>query len=204
MMKKLTALVCAAALALSAVPVLANPSIGDLSGSAGKDDITVISELSDPENMWVEVKKSDINTYGLEEVKEVIADLNDPQKKITVQDIVDKLKDFQPVDEETNEPVLPDVAGYDFVTGSADIVLTNGTDIWFNDNGNDVECEAELKIDAMKGADKATIANYRMMLINVEDGEITLIEMDPETLKPDEGKIKVHYPTLGVFTLIQK
>lgn len=198
MMKKLTALVCAAALALSAVPVLANPSIGDLSGSAGKDDITVISELSDPENMWVEVKKSDINTYGLEEVKEVIADLNDPQKKLTVADVVEKLKDFQPEDSEL------DVAGYDFVTGSADIVLTDGHDVFFNDAGNDVECEANLKIDAMKGADKATIANYRMMLINVEDGEIALLEMDPETLDADAGKIKVEFPNLGVMTLIQK
>lgn len=212
-MRKLVALLCVAALALiMAVPALANPSIGEIAmeSEAFETDGTV------EEGWFIEVKEADTEAYETEEVKDVVAAVNDPEQTATVEEVVENLKGYLPenvelsddgvitIKAEDGEEKTIDLKEYDFVTKFADIVLTDGTEVLFSEEGNIQNVRAGLVIDALKGEDPANLANYLILLINPDNGEVHFIELDPETFDPETGKIVVDFPCLGTFALIQK
>lgn len=88
-MKKLVALACAAALTVTAVPVLANPSIADLFGT--KSEVTVVNTTVEiPEGESVVVTVADAADYvKYPEIQEVITKLLDKENSYTVAQLIE-------------------------------------------------------------------------------------------------------------------
>ena len=220
-MRKLIAIICVAVLALiMAVPALANPSIGEIvmAGEGFETDATI------EENWVIEVQEADTNNYGNDDVKNVVTTVNDPEQTSTIVEVVENLKNYLPenmtlsddgvititvakADAEAGaepEEKTIDLKEYDFVTRFFDVVLTDGTEVLFSEEGNIENVRAGVIIEALKGEDPENLENYLIMLINPDNGEVHFIELDAESFDPETGKIVVDFPCLGAFALIQK
>ena len=90
---------------------------------------------------------------------------------------------------------------YDFITRFADVVLTDGTNVMYDDNGNVVSAKVTFKSEAVKGA-KAE--NLLIMQIDPKTGKVYFIEILPEDFDPETGEITVTFPCLGPFTILEK
>ena len=212
-MRKLIALLCVAALTLiMAVPALANPSIGAIvmESKSYETDSTV------EENWTIEVKEADTQVYVTKEVKDVVVAVNDPEQAVTVEAVVQNLKAFLPesvelsddsvitIKKEDGEEKSVALKEYDFVTQFADIVLTDGSEVLFSEEGSIQNVRTGLIIDALKDETPENLENYLIMLINPDNGEVHFIELDPEMFDPETGRIVIDFPCLGTFALIQK
>ena len=184
-MRKLAAVLCVVLMLAMAAPAFANPSIS-------APVITVIAaETAEAmeEGWWVEVDPADPSLYASQAVKDAVNAVNDPESTTTVKDVADALG--------VSAPGI-DLGAYDFVTGFADAVLTNGSEVKFINSA----VKITMTIDALKG--ETDLSNYLIMLINSETGEVEFIELDPSTFNSETGEITVDFPYLGTFSLIQK
>jgi hypothetical protein len=192
-MKKLAAVLCAIALMLTMVaPAMANQSISDLS----EDVIEVTPETEIPEGASVEVLPADVNRYENEAVKEAVAGVNGEETVSTVEEVVTALNAELPEGVEAMD--------YDFITAFADVVLVEGSEVTFDDNGNVVQASVKLAVDVLKDVAPEDLDDYMIMLINPATGEVRFIKLDPESFNQETGEITVDFPFLGTFALIQK
>lgn len=199
-MKKLTGVICAAAVTLGMMTsVFANPSISTV--SYDPESVTAEAQDSIPDGMKVEVQEPDTTRYGNKETAEVVDSLNSEDKKITMEEAMDKLN-VDPAKvktENTDKEINP--LDYDFITKFADLVLTDGTNVKYDNDGNAVSAKVTFKAEAAKGA-KAE--NLLIMQIDPKNGKVYFIEILPEDFDPETGEITVTFPCLGPFTILEK
>ena len=209
-MKKLVAIVCVIVMMLTvAVSSLANPSITELAAEITEVETNV--ELEEEEE--IAIVPADPETYENAVVKEAVKKTNSKEESITVKDVAVMLSAVN--DDVTSEGILTlesedgttktvDLEEYDFVANFADLGISNGTEVSFDDNGEVVSVTATIAFDALQGADPADLENYLIMLINPTTGEMKFIELDADSFDPETGSLTVSFPFLGTFTLIQK
>lgn len=101
--------------------------------------------------------------------------------------------------ENTDKEINP--LDYDFITKFADLVLTDGTNVKYDNDGNVVSAKVTFKAEAAKGA-KAE--NLLIMQIDPKNGKVYFIEILPEDFDPETGEITVTFPCLGPFTILEK
>lgn len=209
-MKKLVAIVCVIVMMLTvAVSALANPSITEL--AAEITEVKTNVELKEEEEIVIVL--ADPETYENAVVKEAVKKTNSKEESITVKDVAVMLSAVN--DDVTFEGILTlesedgttktvDLEKYDFVANFADLGISDGTEVSFDDNGEVVSVTATVAFDALQGADPADLENYLIMLINPTTGEMKFIELDADSFDPETGSLTVSFPFLGAFTLIQK
>ena len=184
-MRKLAAVLCVVLMLAMGVTAFANPSIGAITVSL----VDVQTNDALPEGMWIAVMPANPFNYANDAVKTVVSTVNDPEKSMTVKEAAQVLGAADPGD-------------YDFVTNFQELVLTDGTNVYFDNAGANVSGKAVMTVDALKGA--SDISAYKMMILNPTTGEMHILDLDPSSFNAETGEITVDFPCLGAFSLIQK
>lgn len=198
-MRKFTAVLCAAAMTLSmTATVFGNPSISTV--STDKVTVAAESQASLPEGMTVEVRDPDTAKYESKEAAEAVSKLNDDNQKVTMKDVLDILK-VDPATAKTQSGNSIDPTQYEPVTKFADLVLTDGTSVMYDNNGEVVSVKVTLTLDAVKGAKADELV---IMQIDPKTGEVYFIELTEDDFDPETGEITVTFPCLGPFTVLEK
>lgn len=206
-MKKFTAMFCAAALSVSmAMTAVAAPSIGQLIPEAPE---VVSGEI--PTGYYLAVQNVDTTKYEVKTVADIVEKFNlddtDPAYvPVSVADILEALKDYQPKAEGQDEsqpveykttsdnPIVP--TDYESITPFVDLVLTDGTDV---ENTNDGKIKATVKVEVAKDLKAEDLV---LMQIDPATGEIYFIEIDE--YDPETGAITAEFPVLGPFMVLEK
>ena len=202
-MKRFTAILCAAVLSLgTANTVFANPSIRDLTIEEQKPEVSAETREILPEGKEIVVKEVEPELYEKEEVKEVVTKLNDEKQVITVEELLTTLEvDLEEeIRTESGNPIDP--LEYDFITKFADLVLTDGTTVEYDFNGEVKAVTTTVRIEALKEVED--IRNIVLMHIDPKTGEVYFIEIREEDFDPETGEITVTFPCLGPFTVLEK
>lgn len=206
-MKKFTAMFCAAALSVSmAMTAVAAPSIGQLIPEAPE---VVSGEI--PTGYYLAVQNVDTTKYEVKTVADIVEKFNlddtDPAYvPVSVADILEALKDYQPKAEGQDEsqpveykttsdnPIVP--TDYESITPFVDLVLTDGTDV---EHTNDGKIKATVKVEVAKDLQAEDLV---LMQIDPATGEIYFIEIDE--YDPETGAITAEFPALGPFMVLEK
>lgn len=206
-MKKFTAMFCAAALSVSmAMTAVAAPSIGQLIPEAPE---VVSGEI--PTGYYLAVQNVDTTKYEVKTVADIVEKFNlddtDPAYvPVSVADILEALKDYQPKAEGQDEsqpveykttsdnPIVP--TDYESITPFVDLVLTDGTDVEYT---NDGKIKATVKVEVAKDLQAEDLV---LMQIDPATGEIYFIEIDE--YDPETGAITAEFPVLGPFMVLEK
>lgn len=206
-MKKFTAMFCAAALSVSmAMTAVAAPSIGQLIPEAPE---VVSGEI--PTGYYLAVQNVDTTKYEVKTVADIVEKFNlddtDPAYvPVSVADILEALKDYQPKAEGQDEsqpveykttsdnPIVP--TDYESITPFVDLVLTDGTDVEYT---NDGKIKATVKVEVAKDLKAEDLV---LMQIDPATGEIYFIEIDE--YDPETGAITAEFPVLGPFMVLEK
>ena len=198
-MRKFTAVLCAAVLTLGmSASVFANPSISTV--STDKVVVAAESAASLPEGTTVEVRDAAPENYENAAAAEAVTKLNDDTTTVTMKDILDILKvDAATAKTQSGNPIDP--TQYEPVTKFADLVLTDGTSVMYDNNGEVVSVKVTLTLDAVKGA-KAE--NLVIMQIDPKTGEVYFIEITEADFNAETGEVTVTFPCLGPFTVLEK
>ena len=202
-MKKLTAIICAAALSLSTVCVaFANPSIGEV--TVEPQDVTVSTETAQiiPEGKKLIVTEAKTENYESKEAAEVVDKLNDPQEVITTKEILKILKVDTNQEIKTESGTVINPEEYEPITKFADLVISDGTTVEYDINGEVKAVKATIEVEALK--DVEDIKNILLMQIDPKTGDVYFIEIDEKNYVPETGKITVEFPCLGPFTVMEK
>lgn len=202
-MKKLTAIVCAAALSLSMATVaFANPSINEVTIEAQEVVVDAATAAKLPTGTQLVVQEAQPENYKSEEAKEVVTRLNDPKQSVTTKEILEILKvdTTKEIKTQSGNPIKPEQ--YEPITKFADIALQDGTEVKYDINGKVESVKTTIKIEALK--EVKDIKNIVLMQINPETGEVYFIEIDEEFYDPETGEITVEFPCLGPFTVMEK
>ena len=198
-MKKLLAVLCVAALLVTAVPAFANPSIQGLEIKNIEAEITAddVSEETQEklDSGWtvqaVPITEDTIEKlYSNKAVREVITAVNintDPEQSVTVADVAEKLETETEKGSEgvtavkvANSDKTVDLNEYSFVTGFIDFVLTDGEEAVQSGADETLTVTTVMTIPQMKGVKGEDLEDYLLMLVNSESAEVVLLEMDPE------------------------
>lgn len=205
-MKKLTAILCAAAMTLGMVSTaFANPSIADL--NQPEEQVTVAPESAEiiPEGKRLVVQEADVENYEKEDVVEVVKRLNDEKEMITMEEMMDILKVMEdengdPIEEiKTNKDNVINPLEYEPITKFADLVLTDGTTVEYDIDGEIKGIKATVKAEAAKDAEKEDLL---IMQIDPKTGDVYFIEV--EDYDPETGEITATFACLGPFTILEK
>ncbi len=206
-MKKFTAMFCAAALSVSmAMTAVAAPSIGQLIPEAPE---VVSGEI--PTGYYLAVQNVDTTKYEVKTVADIVEKFNlddtDPAYvPVSVADILEALKDYQPKAEGQDEsqpveykttsdnPIVP--TDYESITPFVDLVLTDGTDVEYT---NDGKIKATVKVEVAKDLKAEDLV---LMQIDPATGEIYFIEIDE--YDPETGALTAEFPVLGPFMVLEK
>lgn len=206
-MKKFTAMFCAAALSVSmAMTAVAAPSIGQLIPEAPE---VVSGEI--PTGYYLAVQNVDTTKYEVKTVADIVEKFNLDDTDlayvpVSVADILEALKDYQPKAEGQDEsqpveykttsdnPIVP--TDYESITPFVDLVLTDGTDVEYT---NDGKIKATVKVEVAKDLQAEDLV---LMQIDPATGEIYFIEIDE--YDPETGAITAEFPVLGPFMVLEK
>ena len=157
-MKKFTAMICAAAMSASmAITAVAAPSIGQLIPEAPE---LVSGEIQT--GYYLDVQNVDTTKYEEKAVADIVEKFNlddtDPAYvPVSVADILEALKDYQPKAEGQDEsqpieykttkgnPIVP--TDYESITPFVDLVLTDGTNVEYTTEGT---IKATVKVEPAK------------------------------------------------------
>ena len=202
-MKKLTAIICAAALSLSTVCVaFANPSISEV--TIQTQDVKVDTETAKiiPEGMKLIVTEAKPESYVSKEAAEVVTKLNDSKEVITTKEILEILKvdTTQEIKTESGTVIKPEE--YEPITKFADLVISDGVTVEYDINGEVKAVKATIEVEALK--DVEDINNILLMQIDPKNGDVYFIEIEEEDYVPETGEITVTFPCLGPFTVMEK
>ena len=191
-MKKLVAVICVLAMILS-VPAFAAGSPDLFPVLAG---VTTVAPVSEGWSIQIQ-SPADPEVIANPTVKDIVVAANDDEAPMTVADAVALLAQLNGVEA---EEILANAEGFDFLTGFANLVLSNGNQVAFDDNGAPVQATVTMTADALKGQ---SVDGVQVILLNTVTGEVEFIELDPETFNADNGEITVDFPFLGSFALIK-
>lgn len=198
---------CAAALSVSmAMTAVAAPSIGQLIPEAPE---VVSGEI--PTGYYLAVQNVDTTKYEVKTVADIVEKFNlddtDPAYvPVSVADILEALKDYQPKAEGQDEsqpveykttsdnPIVP--TDYESITPFVDLVLTDGTDVEYT---NDGKIKATVKVEVAKDLKAEDLV---LMQIDPATGEIYFIEIDE--YDPETGALTAEFPVLGPFMVLEK
>lgn len=213
-MKKLTALLCTAAMTMSlSATAFANPSITTVFNE--KVEVQAETSVVIPEGKKVVVTKAAPENYKVKEVADVVSKVNNPEEKAEVAEIVATLKALKSAEElvgPTGEPLkeaefvttsgnVVDTSVYDFVTEFADLALTDDVTMEYSLDGEVVSVKTTLTMEALIDAD---IENMVIMQIDPETGDVYFIELKAEDFDPVTGELTVTFPCLGPFSIMEK
>ncbi|MDO5541568.1 MAG: hypothetical protein Q4F83_16135 [Eubacteriales bacterium] len=202
-MKKFAAILCATVMSLGMVSsVFANPSIKDV--TIEEQEVVVAEETAQiiPEGKKLVVVEADPEKYESREAAEVVTKLNDPKTMITMEEMLDILKvdTTEEIKTESGNVIQP--LEYEPVSEFADLVLTDGTTVEYDIDGEVKAVKVTLKAEALK--DVKDIKNCVLMQIDSKTGEVYFIEIDEESYDPETGEITVTFPCLGPFCVLEK
>lgn len=202
-MKKFAAILCTAVMSLGMVSsVFANPSIKDV--TIEEQEVIAAEESAEliPEGKKLAVRKADPEKYESSEAAEVVTKLNDPKTMITMEEMLDVLKvdTTEEIKTESGNAIQP--LEYEPVSEFADLVLTDGTTVEYDINGEVKAVKVTLKVEALKNV--KDIKNCVLMQINPKNGNVYFIEIDEESYNPETGEITVTFPCLGPFCVLEK
>ncbi|MDO4322032.1 MAG: hypothetical protein Q4C61_05850 [Lachnospiraceae bacterium] len=199
-MKKLTALLVAGVMTIGmTMTAFANPSISTIA----TEQVEVSAETAAviPEGKKIVVTEVDPEKYESKEAAEVVTKVNDEATKITMKEILETLKVDTTAEIKTESGNVVDPTVYEPITKFADLVITDGTSVEYDVDGEVVSAKVTLTIEALKDAD---VENLLIMQINPKTGEVYFIEIDEEDFDPETGEITVTFPCLGPFTILEK
>ncbi|MDO5541623.1 MAG: hypothetical protein Q4F83_16440 [Eubacteriales bacterium] len=203
MMKKFAAILCAAVMSLGMVSsVMANPSIQD--ATIEKQDVVVAEETAQiiPEGKKLVVMEAAPDKYESKEAAEVVTKLNDPKTTITMKEMLDILKVDTTKEIKTESGNVINPSEYEPISKFADLVLTDGTTVEYDINGEVKAVKATVKAEALK--DVKDIKDCVLMQIDPKAGEVYFIESDEESYVPETGEVTVTFPCLGPFCVLEK
>lgn len=194
-MKKLTALLCAAAMTVSmAMTAMAAPSIGELipeapAVKAGAEYI--------PEGYTVAVKNAQVDNYKNETVKEAVKAFNAENSTVTIQDTMKTLGVDVTAENKTTDGTVVDLTEYKALMPEfADLVLEKGAEVSYTIDG---KIEVSVKLELAK---ELTKEDLLIMQVDPETGEVYFIEV--KDFDPATGEITAEFPCLGPFTVLTK
>ena len=225
-MKRLMAVLCACAL------LVAMMGVAFAAGSISKPEITGKGEEETESGWWYEVRDVNPDAYRISTLKDIVNAVNeevavestesdDTEDTMTVRKAVEAMQSYLPegttLDENgvvtiqaagaDKEDTVIDLNEYDFVTEFKDVVYTNGKEAkYVNGDGEDATPTLTLTVDALKGADD--LNGYQLMVMHPETGETHFLDLSKDLAKnafdSATGTLKVQFPGLGAFSLIQK
>ncbi len=222
-MKKLVAIVCIIVM-MSTVAVSALAA-----GSIVEPQVIVVPETTqDTTKTEVKIKKTktvvaeqieymvvdaDPARYDIEALGNMVKAVNSEDTTVTVKDVVLGLADLN--DNITDEGVATieskdgtaktvDLAGYDFAGKFFDIMMKKGGVLMPFNGAAVTNADVKVVFDVLKGAEAADLENYLILLVNPITGQVEFIELDADTFDSANGSLKVKFPFMGTFTLIQK
>lgn len=199
-MKKLTALLCTAAMTLGmATSAFANPSIS----TVATENVTVSAETAAiiPEGKTLEVREADPAGYANSAVAEAVTKLNDAAQTVTVADILTLLNVDTTAEIKSVSGTVIDPTVYEPLTKFADLVITDGVSVEYDINGEVAAVKLTITLEAVKDA---VAENLLIMQMDPTTGEVYFIEIDEEDFNPETGEITVTFPCLGPFTVLEK
>lgn len=212
-MKKLVALACAAALAVSAAPVYANPSIADVYSFVEETIAVEETSIDIPEGDAVVVDNAEVEQYKeFEAIQEVIEMLNDTENTYTVVELLEAAG-VTFVDENNEEKTFKTTDGNDVDPAELE-VITRLLTFEYESNGELLEdgtIKATLPAcEALKGEKAENIIivqydleQYEKMLagedVEIEPYFIEVLDIDEET-----GAITAVFPCTGPFFITVK
>ena len=182
-MKKFTAMICAVAMSASmAITAVAAPSIGQLIPEAPE---LVSGEIQS--GYYLDVQNVDTTKYEEKAVADIVEKFNlddtDPAYvPVSVADILEALKDYQPKAEGQDEsqpieykttkgnPIVP--TDYESITPFVDLVLTDGTNVEYTTEG---PIKATVKVEPAKNLKAEDLV---LMQVDPATGVIYFIEID--------------------------
>ena len=202
-MKKLTAIICAAALSLSTVSVaFANPSIGEVTVEPQKVIVSTETAQIIPEGKTLIVTEAKPENYESKEAAEVVKKLNDPKEVTTTKEILEILKVDTTQEIKTESGTVINPEEYEPITKFADLVISDGVTVEYDINGEVKAVKATIEVEALK--DVEDIKNILLMQIDPKTGDVYFIEIDEKNYVPETGEITVEFPCLGPFTVMEK
>lgn len=202
-MKKLTAIICAAALSLSTACVaFANPSINEVTVEAQEAKVDAETAKIIPEGKKLVVKEAQPENYESKEAAEVVTKLNDSKEVITTKEILEILKVDTTKEIKTQSGTVIKPEEYEPITKFADIAIADGVNIEYDINGEVKAVKATIEIEALKEVED--IKNIVLMQIDPKTGEVYFVEIKEEDYNPETGEITVEFPCLGPFTVMEK
>jgi len=202
-MRKFAGILCAAVMSLGMVSsVLANPSINDV--TIEKQEAAVSEETAAiiPEGKTLVIAEAAPENYESKEAAEAVTKLNDPKTVVTTKEMLDILKVDLTKEIKTESGNVIDPLQYEPVSKYADLVLTDGTSVEYDINGEVKAVTATVKVEALK--DVKDIKNCVLMQIDPKTGEVYFIEISEEDYDPETGEITVTFPCLGPFCVLEK
>ncbi|MDD3795652.1 MAG: hypothetical protein PHE06_06740 [Lachnospiraceae bacterium] len=201
-MRKLTAALCAAAMAVSmAVTALAAPSITTI---APETLAEVTTSVAIPEGKTVVVQAPVPASYKSKEAAEVVTKLNDDTTTITTAEILSVLKVDTTKEIKTESGTVIDPTAYEPITKFAELAITDGTTAEYSVDGKVVSVKATVTVEALKDLTKEDLKNIVLMQIDPETGEVYFIEISEDDFDPATGKITATFPCMGPFTVMEK
>lgn len=140
----------------------------------------------------------------IDSVKTIVNKTNDPYVEFDLDNILDLMKDVNGLtDEEFTAKIsaLLNLENPQLVTGFSKVFLTDSIIIKYDNKGKMIPVEVTLRYSRLvnQKADQ-----FLILLIEPETGDFVLIELDNEKFDPSTGEIKVQFPFLGVYALIEK
>lgn len=194
-MRRLTAFICAAAMAFGmTATAVAAPSIGSLIPEA-----PALVEGTLPENYWLAVQDADTASYTNETVARVVERFNDDEAEIpmTFPEVLEELE----VDTETEIrthalDVVVNPLDYESLTPFVDLVITDGTEVSYTTDG---EVRATIQVEP---AGDLEAEDLLLMQVDPETGEVYFL--DVEEYDPETGEITATFPCLGPIMVLVK
>ena len=164
------------------------------------------NQTNDDQGLVVKVSTVDTSAYS-EKVKSIVDSVNDPEQSVDVAEAVAALAGDSitviGVDGNAAQQAV-DFTNYHLVTGFWEVFLTDGTTRMHKLNGNKVPATVKVTFDTLKGESKDNLGNYQIMLVDIETGEICLLDLNADSFDPETGSLTVRFPFLGAFALVQK
>lgn len=192
-MKKLTAMMCAAAMALNvAMSAAAAPSIGQLIPESPH-----VVEANIPQGYELVIQEVAADKYENRTVADVVTKFNDDTVKVTVAEALEML-DVETEDIKTTDGNDVDPTAYEALMPFVDVALIHGTEVSYT-------IDSEVKVTFTAEVTKNLKAeDLLIMQIDPATGEVYFIEIGEEDFDAETGEITVTFPGLGPFTILEK
>ena len=191
-MRKLTALLCTAAMTLGmAASAFANPSVSTVAPESVS--VSAASAALLPEGTTLVVQAANPANYANAQVAEAVTMLNDATQTVTMSQMLEILQVDLTQEITTAGGMVIDPTAYEPITQFVDLAISDGAEVAYDVDGNVLSVEATITLEAVIGANAEDLM---LMQMDPTTGEVYFIEIDAENFNAQTGEITVTFPCM--------